>query len=362
MALDAITPTWINAPDAVSAPVYDAETLRRNDSALLTGGATVGTARTGVLDPRGLVVSLSGSNVQVGPGPAAVGTGKGVYLTGASAVGTFGTLTAADGTNPRRDRTMLVILDPDNGGTVGIRKAEFRYIPGTPSPTALSGGGYPAVPTGISGYIDLYDIDVPKSGAGSPTVTDRRPFTAAAGAPIPVRTKAERDALPKWVGLTIQRLDQGGAIEAWDGTYWAAPSTTLNMELLISQSTAATNGGIGAPALLTSSINAAPSHNQDLFSFPGTNQIAATQPGLYSVSWTMKFFSTDGVTPIATSGNLAITNAAGVVEAITPFTAVGDATVDLSNIWLAAGALLNLKYSVSANITANHRARIARTG
>lgn len=216
MPLDAIDPTFINAPGGVG-PTYDSEELRRDFGFLLAGGATAGVSRTGVLDPRALTVSLSGSNVQINPGGCGIGTAKGAYLTGASVTATIDALTPADGTNPRRDRVVLEVLDPDNGGGAG-RKAQFRVIVGTPSATAASGGGYPAAPT--SPYIDLYDIDVPKLGNGNPTLTDRRPFTAAAGAPIRVRNTTERDAIPATARDRVIRADKGNAGQRWDGTAW----------------------------------------------------------------------------------------------------------------------------------------------
>jgi hypothetical protein len=230
--LDALDPTWINAPGGVG-PTYDSEELRRDLGFLLSASTSADVSRTGVLDPRGLTVSLSGSNVQINPGGCAIGTGKGAYLTGAPATATIATLGStewpvADATNPRRDRVVLEILDPDNGGGAG-RKAQFRVIAGTPSATAASGGGYPPAPTSPS--ITLFDIDVPRSGNGSPTLTDKRPFTAAAGAPIPVTSKAERDALPKWAGRSAARLDRGGYVDYCDGTGWGSPVEAIDFTI-----------------------------------------------------------------------------------------------------------------------------------
>lgn len=216
MPLTALDPTWINAPGGVG-PSYDAEELRRDLGFLLLGGASAGVSRSGVLDPRALTVTFSGSNVQINAGGAAVGTAKGAYLTGATATATIDALTPADATNPRRDRVVLEILDPDNGGGTG-RIAQFRVIAGTPSATAAAGGGYPAAPSSPS--ITLAHIDVPKSGNGNPAITDLRPFTATAGSPIKVRDKNERDALPKWAYLRAERMDRGGAIDVCNGTTW----------------------------------------------------------------------------------------------------------------------------------------------
>lgn len=218
MPLTAIEPTWINTVAGVG-PAYDAEELRRDLGFLLMGGTSAGLSRTGVLDPRALTVTLSGSNVQINPGGAAVGTAKGCYLTGASATATIDALTPADATNPRRDRVVLEILDPDNGGGAG-RLAQFRVITGTPSATATAGGGYPAAPSSPS--ITLAHVDVPKSGNGNPTVTDLRPFTAAAGGMFRVNTEQERDALTKIPGLAVRRADRGYTVDYTDGATWKA--------------------------------------------------------------------------------------------------------------------------------------------
>lgn len=216
MPVDALDPTWIDAPGGVG-PTYNSEELRRDMGFLLAGGASPDVSRTGVLDTRALTVSLSGSNVQINPGGCAVGTGKGAYLSGVSATVTVDALVAADVTNPRRDRVVLEILDPDNGGGAG-RKAQVRVITGTPSATAASGGGYPAAPTSPS--ITLAYVDVPKSGNGSPSVTDQRPYTAAAGAAIPVRDATDRGAVTAVLGRRVVRLDAGGVEERYDGANW----------------------------------------------------------------------------------------------------------------------------------------------
>ena len=215
---DALDPSWINAPSGVG-PSYDAEELRRLQGYQLAGGATPGTSRTGVLNPRDLALSLSGSNVLVGAGGAVIGTAKGAYVCGVAATTTIGALLAADVTNPRRDRVVLEILDPDNGGGAG-RKAQLRIIDGTPNASAATGGGFPAAPS--SPFIDLGYADMPKSGGGNPSLTITAPITTAAGATLPVRTKAERDALPKWEGLTVIRLDLLGLTQTVIGGNWVS--------------------------------------------------------------------------------------------------------------------------------------------
>jgi hypothetical protein len=222
MPIDAIVPTFINAPDDVSEPAYDAEELRRSFGGLVTntsGSATV--ARSGALDLRALAPSLSGSNVQVGAGPCVVGTAKGAYLSGMPQLSNVDALVAADATNPRRDRVVFEILDPDNGGSTA-RKARVRVIAGAPNTTALTGGGYPADPgaaDGVSAFFDIAYVDVPKVGGGSPALVDIRPFTAAAGAPVIVRNQGQRDAITA-AASQVLRADRAYRRDWRDANGW----------------------------------------------------------------------------------------------------------------------------------------------
>lgn len=376
MPVDAITPTFINAPDDVSEPAYDAEELRRAFGGLVAAGASATMSRSGVLDPRGLVPSLSGSNVQVSPGPCAVGTAKGAYLSGAATTLTVAALgsaewPAADSTNPRRDRLVFEVLDPDNGGSTA-RKARFRVIPGAPSATALSGGGYPANPgaaDGVSAFFDIADIDVPKSGAGSPSITDKRVFSAAAGAPIPVSSQAQLDALPKFLGAVALKLFDKGSLTVCDGTTWGLVESRVNVDIALTQGNASTPNqlwGPGSPAEMSAAVVAAKSKNAGKFSFPTNNQVQAADEGLYDATWTMRFFSTDGVTPRATSGFLRISDeglgANQVHYGIDNFTAVGDVSVSATNVSLAALGKLNFNFQTPDSVTVKHSIRIARKG
>ncbi|RKW71743.1 hypothetical protein DWQ67_02640 [Galactobacter caseinivorans] len=136
-------------------------------------------------------------------GGFAVGSGAGVYLAALTVPLTVGTLEPADPTNARADRVVLRIDDPTNGGGTG-REASVEIITGTPSAVPA----LPSVP-GTSVYADLARIDVPRSGAGSPAVTDLRKFTAVAGGMVPVATKAELDAWVPPLGTMATTLSDG---------------------------------------------------------------------------------------------------------------------------------------------------------
>ncbi|MCC3277537.1 hypothetical protein LJ753_16860 [Arthrobacter sp. zg-Y20] len=224
-----IKPLYINGTE------YDAEGERRGLGGLVAQ-SSAGVARTGALGPAP-AVSLSGSNVQVGPFNCAIGSTKGVYLTGVDSVTSAGTLGVADATNGRLDRVVLEVLDPDNGSGGTTRLGRLRIITGTPA--ALP--GLPALPPLA---LHVASVQVPKSGAGSPVVTVDAPLTAAAGAPIPVRSQAERDAVAAVDGTIVQRLDRQGTLQhavvtmasGTPTTRWFEPGGVLGYKQMVANS------------------------------------------------------------------------------------------------------------------------------
>lgn len=260
MPLDAIDPTWINAASTTGPVLYNGESLRRDTGGLLAPGTTVATSRSGVLDTRALTVTLSGNNVMVTAGPAAVGSSTGAYLTGVATSATVDALAAADATNPRRDRVILQVWDPTNpqndnasGGT--NRKGIVRVLTGDPNPLAASGGGVKAEP-GLS--ITLAFIDVPAAGSGSAAVTDQRPFTSAAGAPIPVSSLAEARALPKVRGLMRLRMDLPGfPVQVYTGTAWTHVGPWKRTTFNVSSATIPTANSDGTSSRVVATVSMA---------------------------------------------------------------------------------------------------------
>lgn len=200
-----LNPLYLNGVD------YNAEDERRGLSGLVAQ-SSAGVPRSGVLGAAP-AVSLSGSTVQVGAFNAVVGTAKGGYLTGVDSVTSAGTLSPADQTNGRLDRVVLEVLDPDNGSGGTERGRRLRIVPGTPA-------AIPGLPPLPINSLHVAQIQVPRSGAGNPVVTVDCPLTATAGAPVPVRNATERGQLTPRVGDQVTRLDQGGAVQTWDGTSW----------------------------------------------------------------------------------------------------------------------------------------------
>lgn len=126
--------------------------------------------------------------------------------------------TVADPSNPRLDILYITVNDSSAGDGSGARNAPVNYLAGTPAST-------PVAPTLPPRSFLVATISMPKAGAGSPTITLNTARYVAAGAPQPVFTQAERDALTQYDGLQVQRHDLPGmptetsAAGAWRRDY-----------------------------------------------------------------------------------------------------------------------------------------------
>lgn len=96
---------------------------------------------------------------------------SGAYPFAFDAVAT-GAMTAADASNPRIDIVWVKIVDPEDGTTTPT--ATRGYLAGAPLAT-------PVAPAPPAGAFTIAQINVPKSGGGSPTVTWVAPYTFTAG-------------------------------------------------------------------------------------------------------------------------------------------------------------------------------------
>jgi hypothetical protein len=129
------------------------------------------------------------------------------------------TIAAAPGSGSRTD--VVYIMQQDSS-------------PGTTSPDASTAAVIAATSGALpAGAVRIGSVVVPAgvtklTDAGVVVTTDCQ-WTAAAGAPIPVSSKAQRDALTTYMGLQVLRLDVGhdennatrkGRIETWDGVGW----------------------------------------------------------------------------------------------------------------------------------------------
>lgn len=96
-----------------------------------------------------------------------------------------GAVTAANASNPRIDIIYVDVDDPSEDAS-SVPAATRKYLAGTAAAT-------PVAPSAPAGCMTVAQINVPKSGGGSPTVTWVAPYCAAAGGVVDFNTKAELD-------------------------------------------------------------------------------------------------------------------------------------------------------------------------
>lgn len=142
--------------------------------------------------------------------------------TGASGLALFandGTVTinttAAPGSNSRIDviwvRQHALAAD---GGADADNILEIGVTQGV----AAASPAVPAIPTGAMALAQAVILST-TTATNTAVITQVHNWTAAAGAPIPVRSQAERDALTQYDGLEVDRLDLNRK-ERSDGTNW----------------------------------------------------------------------------------------------------------------------------------------------
>lgn len=127
-------------------------------------------------------------------------------------------ITFADGeTGVARVDRVVVQIEHDTYDASGQRRARVRYLKGQASGVAT------AMP---ASSLLLWEMTVPagaSSGSGGlnfANAVDKRVWTVARGAVLPVANQAERDALPSpAVGQLIWRIDYGW-LEVYDSTAW----------------------------------------------------------------------------------------------------------------------------------------------
>lgn len=90
----------------------------------------------------------------------------------------------------------------------------------------------PTIPTGaIELARNLMTTSATSTVSAGNTITQSVPYTALRGAPIPVRTQVERDALTLYSGLSVYRLDLNWE-ETYNGTSWVVMSNS-DLEILM---------------------------------------------------------------------------------------------------------------------------------
>jgi hypothetical protein len=173
-------------------------------NAVVTGTSTTGTMTVNVLAHHWVTSRAAGD---------------GIYL-GTKETSTTVNIAAAPGSNSRID--VVYSKQNDSSSTISPDGSTGEFY-GVVTGTAAASPTKPSVPVGAT---ELATVQIAAGttntlGAGA-TITTTANQVVARGADVPVRTAAERDALTKYVGLTVKRLDDGARTERWTGSAWAA--------------------------------------------------------------------------------------------------------------------------------------------
>lgn len=115
--------------------------------------------------------------------------------------------------------------------------------------------------------------------------------------------------------------------------------------------------GPGLAAKMQAGVDAARSSNQGRFTIGPADRITIRESGAYSVSWLLYGLdSSSGALGIYAGDGDAPKHASG------GFTAAGEASVSIPDIWLNAGDVLGFYFTANKSVNAGHRIRIRKTG
>lgn len=204
-------------------PTYAGVDLRRINTAHLHPASTdrFG-AREGVRPHSTAAVTLSGTTWTVNETLATVyprETSTSAPYTVAVDL-TSGSLTAADGSNPRLDAIDLQVQDDDEDGT-GQRRARVIYTAGTPASS-------PSAPAAVNNAVRLATILVPATGTPAPSIASQAQYDKGPGI-LPVRTTAERPAAGLFESMYIDQWDTN-LLYRYDGSAFVPVASKINYD------------------------------------------------------------------------------------------------------------------------------------
>jgi len=256
-----------------------------------------------------------------------------------------GTMRPANATYSRKDIVYIQVNDSDMD-TSGAKTAPVLYAYGAED-------GTNALPTLPPRSFLVGTISVPIAGGGSPTVVRNPAVYVAAGAPLPVSSDTERDALSKYDGLSVRRLDiSGRPVETWDGTDWVG--ALRHVEYYNTQIGVPNNTPFG-PSVMT--LDGGRSRYPGFVTNTTNDLFTPTQAGVYTFSWYQVWNAPNGAGPCF----FAI-DRGGVRLAAEQKPAAYEHTFTVANVFLYAGETVKLIFvQTSGNsISIDHRVRITK--
>jgi hypothetical protein len=267
--------------DAVSgSPAYPGRAIRETLGALL-GGATTARPLGGFSGVRPgtstTTVSLAGTTwtcaTHAGVLDVEAAAEAGPYFYAVS-VAESAVLNAANGSNPRIDILSVQLSDPAESDGTSVPKAELIYTAGTAAAS-------PTVPATPARAMKIAQFAVPKTGAGSPTVTWVAPTLFAAGGRASVATVSALGALPVFNGMHADVDSTPGA----DWRYSSVTSSWVMDGVARFTDAAARTSALSSPVQGMRSKRADASFEERYFELynAGTNPTGASAAGWYQV-------------------------------------------------------------------------------
>lgn len=166
---------------------------------------------------------------------------------------------------------------------------------------------------------------------------------------IPVSTTAQRDDLTaKFVGMTVRRLDLGGALQWWNGTDWTG---TRHAEFTTAPNMVPTGVAWGLGVFTMDSTK---TDDTGFCTIQATDQLKVRDAGIYSATVTVAFTGTiSGVSWLGVEPSFVVPMGGGLLIAGASF----------SNLKLAANALIqpSLSHGSGGDRTFTSRVRVTRT-
>lgn len=201
---------------------------RRSAGALLTPADAFG-ARAGVLPGPGTPGAVTGTatweySVAAGYYVTQRSDADGPFLYGSDGPTLTPAVAAAPGSGSRWDLIWVQHQDPDQGAAAstpvyGVTSGAASASPAKPYADVPAGAFVLAEAQVSAGATSTQHANV--------TISPVFTWTALRGAPVPVRTAAERDAAALFVGAQVARLDLDGVVQEWTGTAWRTLAPTV---------------------------------------------------------------------------------------------------------------------------------------
>lgn len=191
-------------------------------------------------------------------------------------------------------------------------------------------------------------IKSPTNGDPYNLTDDLAAFGKTANVIIPVSTQAQRDALTdKFIGMTVRRLDLGGALQWWNGTDWTG---TRHAEFTTDPNLVPTGVAWGLGIF---HVDSTKTDDTGFCTIQATDKLKVRDAGIYSVTVALAFSTTiSGVSWLGVESSFVVPMGGGLMVA----------GASIPNLKLAAGALIQptLSHGSGSDRTFTSRVRVTR--